>query len=144
MRLAQLRDQNRLTLGYTAIVRIELAVFPQCVNLVQRQMIRIQISRRVRSAVLQHFVETFLDRRQLVGLKMSPTQRCDLPLASVLPRWVRIPRSIERSTHASAAIRTTRPDISSTSSRVTHVLPFGLVPILVDKLSIDPHRFNLT
>lgn len=68
MRLTQLRHENRLTFGYTSIVRIKLAVLAERVNLVQGEVVRVKIARGVGPAVFEDFVETFLDCGEFVCL----------------------------------------------------------------------------
>lgn len=69
MRLAQLGDQDRLALGYTPIVGVELAVLAERVDLMQGEMVRVEVSRGVGPAVFEDFVEALLDRREFVCLR---------------------------------------------------------------------------
>lgn len=68
MRLTQLRHENRLTFGYTSIVRIKLAVLAERVNLVQGEVVGVKIARGIGAAVFEDFVKTFLDCGEFVCL----------------------------------------------------------------------------
>ena len=71
MRLAELSDQNRLALGYTPVIGVKFAILAEGVDLVERKVIRVEVTRCVGSPVLKDFIEAFLDRRELVGLRRS-------------------------------------------------------------------------
>lgn len=68
MRLTQLRHEDRLTFGYTPIVRIKLAVPAERVDLVQSEVVRVKIAWGVGTAVFEDFIKTFLDCREFVCL----------------------------------------------------------------------------
>lgn len=68
VRLTQLRHEDRLTFGYTPIVRIKLAVPAERVDLVQSEVVRVKIAWGVGTAVFEDFIKTFLDCREFVCL----------------------------------------------------------------------------
>ena len=54
--LVQVRHDDTLTLRHRPICADELAVFSHLVNLIERQLVRVQIARGERAAVFQHLV----------------------------------------------------------------------------------------
>ena len=71
MRLAELSDQNRLALGYTPVIGVKFAILAEGVDLVERKVIRVEVTRCVGSPVLKDFIEAFLDRRRTTGMSSS-------------------------------------------------------------------------
>jgi hypothetical protein len=69
VRLAQLGYQDRLTLGDTPIVGVELAVLAERVDLMQGEMVWVEVSRGIGPAVFEDFVEALLDCREFVCLR---------------------------------------------------------------------------
>lgn len=75
MSFTQLRSQDSLTLWDTAVLREELAVLSQRVNLVKSEVIRVEIPRCVRSAILENLVQALFDRGEFIGLEIRKLQR---------------------------------------------------------------------
>ena len=68
MRLAQLSDKNCLSFRYTSVVCVEFTVLAKGVDLVEREMIRVEVSRSVRPAIFEDFIQALLDSGQFVCL----------------------------------------------------------------------------
>lgn len=70
MTLVQMSHYNPLSLRYASISRtMKLAVFPQRLDLVQSELVRVDIAWGEGAAIFQHFIEALLDRREFICLE---------------------------------------------------------------------------